>query len=163
MSEKENWKPVVGFEGLYEVSDQGRVRSLNRVRSNGRFYPSKILSPPKRGRYLKVSLISGGVHFQRSVHRLVLEAFVGPAPEDKPFGLHLNDIPTDNRLENLRWGNASENKFDEIRNGNNFARNKIYCPQGHKLSGSNLSASDLRLYGFRKCRICLNQRRRHYP
>ena len=64
MSEKENWKPVVGFEGLYEVSDQGRVRSLNRVRSNGRFYPGKILSPPKRGRYLKVSLISGGVLFR---------------------------------------------------------------------------------------------------
>lgn len=51
------------------------------------------------------------------LHKLILEAFVGPAPSDKPFGLHRNDIRSDNRVDNLYWGTKQDNGLDKIRNG----------------------------------------------
>lgn len=121
------WKPVAGFDGFYEVSDTGLVRSLDRhitydlpcrsgeTKSVTRFKRGIILkSTPKDSGHLLVSLGRGTA--PRSVHSLVLEAFVGPRPEGMN-GLHENDDPTDNRLENLRWGTQSNNISDAIRNG----------------------------------------------
>jgi len=104
----ENWKPVVGWESLYEVSDLGRVRR----RTSGRVRNFS----PKRSRYYRITL-----KFNRKrtatklVHWMVLEAFVGPRPEGAQ-ALHTNDNPRDNRLENLRWGTAKENSQDRRRN-----------------------------------------------
>lgn len=139
------WKPVVGFEGFYEVSDTGLVRSLDRhitydlqcrsgeTKSVTRFKRGTILKPtPKDSGHLLVSLGRGTV--PRSVHSLVLEAFVGPRPEGMN-GLHENDDPADNRLENLYWGTQSQNAFDAIRNG----KKKV----GDDYSGSKLRSAEI--------------------
>lgn len=102
------WKPVPGYEGLYEVSDQGQVRTFRRG-ANGR-----LLKPGRMpSGHLSVSL---GKRNSQCVHRLVLIAFVGPAL-DKYECLHINGDPSDNRLQNLRWGTRSENIKDKTRHG----------------------------------------------
>jgi hypothetical protein len=113
----EIWKPVVGREGEYEVSDQGRVRSLERrVRlvtkqagETTRRVPSRLLRPgPSRSGHLSVAIGKGN---SRLVHQLVLEAFIGPRPNECEV-LHKNGDPADNRLDNLRYGTRSENLED---------------------------------------------------
>lgn len=99
----EIWKAVVGFD-RYEVSDQGRVRNRR---------TQKILSP-RTVRYPHVALSPGAV--ERTIHTLMLEAFVGPCPEGKQ-ALHWDDVKTNNVLSNLRYGTAEDNCADATRNG----------------------------------------------
>lgn len=101
----ETWRAVVGFEGRYEVSDQGRVRSLRVQHGKVRREPL-ILREITRNGYRWISL--GAAKRQVAVHRLVLGAFVGPCPPDHETG-HLNGIRDDNRLVNLRWITRQEN------------------------------------------------------
>jgi len=126
----ERWKPVVGYEGLYEVSDQGRVRSLDRWYDRPasrrkpkpwrRCYPGQMISlTPNGAGYPRVNLHRNRKREEKLVHWLVLEAFVGPCPDGEE-GLHGNDIKTDNRLSNLRWGTRSDNVKDAIKNGRAF-------------------------------------------
>jgi hypothetical protein len=119
---EEIWKSVPGYEGQYEVSNQGRVRSLDReieqLSRQGNPYKKKLLGTMLRpGRmpagHLSVSL---GRFNSQCVHKLVLLAFVGPAPEGCEC-LHDNGVPADNRLENLRWGTRSDNIRDANRHG----------------------------------------------
>ncbi|WP_353057975.1 NUMOD4 motif-containing HNH endonuclease [Propionimicrobium sp. PCR01-08-3] len=114
----ELWLPVVEYEGLYEVSDLGRVRSLDRVTKQGAKKVGRVLKPHKSGHstHQQVHLCRDGTSKSRKVHQLVLEAFVGPRP-DGCMALHYNDVKTDNRLVNLRWGTCQENRQDAIRNG----------------------------------------------
>ena len=107
------WKDVVGFEGSYQVSDHGRVRSLARrvrVRNGGlRLSPRKIKTLTKnRGGYWTVRLSVQGRSFLFLVHRLVLRAFVGRCPEGYVVD-HLNSVRHDNRLENLRYLTVEKN------------------------------------------------------
>lgn len=100
----EEWRPVVGYEGLYEVSDLGRIRSLNSR------HPSQLRSilKPDGSRYLRVCLTKNGVHRRYMVHRLVMATFVGPLPIG--FQVHHQDgNKHNNRLENLVYLNACEN------------------------------------------------------
>ena len=99
-----NWRDVIGFEGLYQVSDKGQVR-------NARTH--LVLKPrPDADGYLLVSLWSGSPtkKHDKKVHRLVLEAFVGPAPAGKPECDHRNRVRDDNQLGNLRWASVSTNR-----------------------------------------------------
>ena len=114
MTNEETWKPVAGHEDAYEVSDLGNVRSLERrvrlvTRQAGettRSVPPRMLRPGStRSGHLSVAISKGN---SRLVHQLVMEAFVGPRPQDCEV-LHLNHDPTDNRLENLKYGTRSEN------------------------------------------------------
>lgn len=111
--EKEQWKSVLGYEGLYEVSTHGRVMALFQA---GNFHkPGRILKPwvLKNG-YLQVHLKPpGGKRKAYCIHRLVLEAFSGPAPE-KCEARHLNCNREDNTVENLAWGTHSTNYQDSI-------------------------------------------------
>lgn len=108
----ETWLPVVGYEGFYEVSDHGRVRSLDRVEQiNNRWGPmtrvkkGKVLTPGSRRGYLNVDLRAPGERPRHHlVHRLVARAFLGPHPDGKGLVLHRDDDPADNRVGNLRWG-----------------------------------------------------------
>jgi hypothetical protein len=130
----ERWRPVVGHE-FYEVSDLGRVRS-----------PKGVLKPsPDRYGYLRV-------YIPRTtyVHRLVLEAFVGPCPPGQETR-HLNDDKNDNRLANLLWGTKSENTYDRIANGRHVQARKTHCPQGHPYD---LENTEIRPTGARSCRTC---------
>lgn len=120
---EEIWKPVAGYEGAYEVSDRGRVRSLERrvrlvTRQAGettRLVPERMLRPgPTRSGHLSVAIGKGN---SRLVHQLVLEAFAGPRPEGHEV-LHLNHDPADNRLVNLKYGTRSENLRMDYAAGN---------------------------------------------
>lgn len=104
----EQWKPVVGYEGLYEVSDQGRVKSLR----SGKIMK---LSVANTG-YMQLQLSAKPRRNVCHVHRLVLEAFVGPAPIGME-GCHANGIRTDNRLSNLRWDTRKGNMSDASAQG----------------------------------------------
>lgn len=108
----ENWLPVTGYEGLYEVSDHGHVRTLR----PGRFRHGAHIGRTNKGGYRVVDLIKDGHASRRLVHQLVLEAFVGPR-EPGQITRHLNDVKTDNRLENLVWGTHLENAADAQENG----------------------------------------------
>lgn len=122
----ENWLPVVGYEGLYDISDLGRVRSLDRVvEQKGKYdnrvlhtYRGKVLRPriKKRG-YLHVCLCRSGLIDQQMIHRLVLSAFVGPCPNDMVCRHFPDRNPANNRLVNLSWGTCVENAADQIQHG----------------------------------------------
>lgn len=110
----EIWKPIPGFEGKYEVSNLGRVKSLARtiIRSNGwpRPIAERILRPgPRPSGHLTVAL--QGVRTQ-NVHTLVLLAFVGPRPTPQHQARHINGDEKDNRVENLEWATRSVNTLD---------------------------------------------------
>lgn len=94
----ETWKPIKGYEGLYEVSNIGNVRRKGK--------PKKP-SPNSKG-YLTVILYKNNQGKQYYVHRLVANAFI-PNVENKPMIDHINAIKTDNRVENLRWCTNKEN------------------------------------------------------
>lgn len=114
-SQPEIWRPVLGFERCYEVSNLGRVRSVGRW-SRGRFRAGTIRKPSRRGRYLGLILSDGRRRETRSVHRLVAEAFHG-APPEGAVACHRNGIRDDNRAENLRWDTPAGNVRDAIRHG----------------------------------------------
>lgn len=154
----EKWLPVVGFEGIYEVSDLGRVRSLRRKvwqpRGAGfwRTQESRILKPSVARGYLRVTLRDSGVVSSQAVHRLVLTAFVGPCPSGME-ACHFDDDPTNNQLSNLRWDTPSANHRDRTRNGRNPNALKTHCPHGHSLADAYRNPD-----GSRKCRACAIQR-----
>lgn len=110
----EEWRAVVGFEGSYEVSSLGRVRSLDRWIGR-RFYIGQVLKLKQRpDGYFLASL--GRSRIAR-VHVLVCESFNGARPAGKTLVAHWNGDPTDNRPANLRWATKSENQRDSVRHG----------------------------------------------
>lgn len=108
----EEWKTIPDFSE-YQVSNLGRVKRVYASRGTS---PGKILKPFDSNGYKKVCLISGSKKKKITVHRLVLEAFVGK-PSGKSDGCHWNGIRGDNRLENLRWASRAENMKDAKRHG----------------------------------------------
>lgn len=118
----ENWKPVTGFVGLYEVSDLGRVRSLDRdpIKNpiHRRFWQGKILRPGISKGYAVVQLC--GVRTKKSqqglVHRLVAKEFV-PNPSGYPMVNHKNCNRSDNRSDNLEWCTHEMNMRHAKENG----------------------------------------------
>ena len=118
---EERWLPIVCLDGWYDVSDVGRVRSwvANRGRSSGgrpRATSPRIMGQTNRKGYLTVIVRSGTRSLTMPVHRLVLEAFVGPCPLGTE-ACHNNGVSTDNRACNLRWGTRLENGRDKVMHG----------------------------------------------
>ena len=153
--------PVTTWEWVYEVSDLGRIRSLDRelpfISKHGT--PSvmrikgMIRKPVLLNRYMTVKLQLKERSELHYVHRIVLEAFVGPCPPGME-ACHGVGGQLDNRLSNLRWDTLSQNGLDTVRHGNHFQKNKTHCKRNHPLSGNNL-----RMEGtFRRCKACITER-----
>jgi NUMOD4 motif/HNH endonuclease len=114
----ETWKDIEGYERLYQVSNLGQVRSLNRKDTNGnRQLLEKILKPSKTKKgYLRVCLCVNSVIKTFSVHRLVAIEFI-PNSDNKPEINHINGIKHDNSVNNLEWATARENRLHACREG----------------------------------------------
>lgn len=130
----EIWKPVVGYDGRYSVSNKGRVRTESHV-ARGRWghqrLRARILRPGSASGYPVVRLGRSRPYF---VHRLVLEAFVGPRPEGME-ACHNNGDRTDNRAENLRWDTRTNNHADKVAHGT--------APRGENNSRAKLAEDDV--------------------
>lgn len=151
------WKPIAGTGGSYEVSDYGDVRSTDGVDTRGRRRTGCTLrqQTTARGGHRYVTLRMQGRKRNVYVHRLVLDAFVGPCPP----GLeprHGNGHPADNRLANLQWDTRSENTRDRVRHGTHHETVKTHCPAGHPYQGANLLRDGRR----RRCRTCRTAQRK---
>lgn len=120
----EEWRPVVGFEGRYEISNLGNVRSVRRkvwVTRRGRTYAvhkggRPLKAHEDRGGYLRLSLRVGSKCHLRFVHCLVCEAFHGPRPLGHEAA-HNDGTRTKNRADNLRWATPKENAADRLLHG----------------------------------------------
>lgn len=162
-TEPETWKPVAGWEDLYEVSDHGRVRSFDRIvtYSNGRVvrHAGRILRPAShRQGYLYVQLNEQGRKQVGRIHRLVAIAFLGDHP-----GLdvcHNDSNPENNRLTNLRWDTVSGNMLDAVALGRNPSAKKTHCPRQHLLAMPNLRRHEWETKGTRHCYSCNRERDR---
>lgn len=163
---KEIWKEVKDFEGLYEVSNLGNVRSLDRISKNGHFLKGRILKKHKNDEgYLKVTLNKNNIVKYHSIHRLVAIAFI-PNPEDKPQVNHIDEDKENNKAENLNWMTSKENndwgtrkeraiassinnpKRDYLELGKKFSKAIYYIDKdGNKISfyGINQAARELGL------------------
>lgn len=158
MQSTEEWRPVVGYEGRYEVSNHGRVRSLDRYARAGkhsnRLYRGKMLRlirSDETGR-VSVGIHKDGKHRTRLVHHLVLEAFIGPRPRGTE-GCHWDGDASNNRASNLRWDTHIANEHDKRRHGTHNNTAKTHCPRGHILADPNLVPGEA-AKGYRKCRAC---------
>lgn len=166
-TQPETWKPIPNYEGLYEVSNYGRVRACAREikykNKRGteiiRFCKGRdVVARLRSNGYLYVDLWKRNEGKQVAVHSLVLEAFVGARPEGYVC-CHEDDVKTNNYVGNLRWGTHSDNAADRVKNGGDKNSNKKYCRRGHPLVAPNLVPSKLRV-GSRECLSC--NRARNY-
>ena len=177
MAQLEKWKDIAGYEGVYQISDLGRLKALPiRIWFGNRWYQKKMKFIGSRTSnkfpYLYATLVRNGEHKKYLVHRLVLEAFIGECPEGME-ARHLNGDAQDNRLENLCWGTGKQNAEDRRRHGtanvgerNGQARFSEELV-GHLRSGraSGLSQAQLsRRYGVSQSHISkiLSGKRRTY-
>ena len=112
----EIWRDIEGYEGLYQVSNLGRVKSLSRRDRLNRVIQEKILKPFfNRDGYLNVKLYKEGKRKQSKVHRLVAQAFISN-PDNKSQVNHRDEDKTNNKVENLEWVTSKENNNYGTRN-----------------------------------------------
>lgn len=136
---REEWRPVVGYEGYYEVSNLGKVRRLDGLDARGHHIKGRILSPRKSSNgYLQVQL-SFGTSREYRIHRLVAEAFL-PNPKKKSDVNHINENKTDNRVENLEWATRKEN----MRHGTLSQRMRDRPPEQGKAGAKKVQQIDLK-------------------
>lgn len=154
MTTEEEWRPVVGYEGVYSVSSLGNVR---RDKQSPGAVRGRILKASEGHRgHLEVDLSNGSHSRRYLVHRLVLEAFIGPCPEGKE-ALHGDGTPGNNRVANLRWGTKHENRMDSVRHGTHANAKKTHCKEGHLLSGPNLRVKPTKYGLSRRCISCARE------
>lgn len=156
MNSEEIWKPVVGYEGLYEVSSLGRVRSLDRYDSNNHFLKGRILRlcVDTKG-YLKVGLSSNGKVKTYMVHRMVVEAFI-PNPDNLPEVNHIDEDKKNNRVDNLEMCDRKYNmnygsRMDKVRDKR--LKNGTY---------TGLSKEEYRKKRYQEKKDKINERSREY-
>ena len=144
----ERWLPVVGYEGLYEVSSYGRIWS---------HYVKRCLRPGVGSKgYLLVVLTRDHKHSTYDLHRLVAIAFLGPCPEGQEV-MHADDNRQNPALSNLSYGTRGENMRDAVERGNNYQARKTHCKRGHEFTPEN---TYIHADGRRGCRTCRRMARR---
>ena len=156
LATREEWRPVVDWESLYEVSNLGRVRSMKRSRRGGNGSVAV-----RGGRILKAGMTNGYEHVTLSdpscrknarVHVLMLESFVGPRPESRMHGCHDDGNSRNNNVGNLYWGTPKQNYQDKVRHGTvPFALKRGACVHGHLFDDVNTYIGPS---GSPTCRTC---------
>lgn len=163
--EGEEWRPVVGWEGFYDVSSLGRVRSLPRRLIDGRRIKGRVLRQHLAARgYRHVTLSADGRNRPVAVHILVATAFAG-APKPGQEVRHLDDHRLNNVASNLVWGTRAENIRDRRTNGIMYQLNRTHCINKHEWTPANTIFSyradgSVRQRLCRECREARNERRR---
>ena len=167
----ENWLPVTGYEGLYAVSDMGRVRS------EGRHVPRRAISGSVYAvsdtlyineriikqqinleGYYTVCLCRNGGHTKYTVHTIVLKAFRS-LPAEGEVTRHLDSNKLNNNLSNLKWGTQSENIHDQVDAGTHRNASKTHCKRGHEFTQEN--TRNITGTTHRRCRECDRVRQGH--
>lgn len=162
----ERWLPIPGWEGLYEASDQGRVRSVDRILRlrNGqqRRYKGRVLRicPRAGNAYRSVGLSSPNGDVKYEVHRLIILTFEGPCPLGMEVR-HLDGNADNSALANLAYGTRGENGRDKREHGTDHNVNKTHCPSGHAYSAETVYASPAHP-NRRHCIPCMRRRQRTY-
>lgn len=132
---KEIWKDIEGYEGLYQVSNIGRVKRIRFINKNTNIEKERIKSLKKRkDGYLEVALYKNGKGMSIQVHRLVAKAFI-PNSNNLPQVNHKDGIKTNNVVTNLEWVSASENALHSSRElGNSIKKVNQYDKKGRYLA-----------------------------
>ena len=152
----EEWRSVPGYEGLYEVSNTGRVRSLDKYDSMNRFLRGRILRLFTDGLgYLRAQLYSNSKRKSFLVHRLVAQAFI-PNPDNLPQVNHRDENPSNDNVDNLEWCDGKYNvnygtRIDRIRDIR--LKNGTY---------TGLSKEEYRKKRYQEKKDKINERRREY-
>ena len=111
---KEKWADIKGYEGLYQISSYGRVKSLNKKGGNGKNQKEQLMRLSKR-KYLTISLCKNSKYETFNVHRLVAEAFI-PNPQNLKYVNHIDYDKYNNKVDNLEWCTARENSLWSLEN-----------------------------------------------
>lgn len=147
----EAWLPIAGLEDYVEVSNHGNVRWRSSKEPLQSYAGNKL---GHRRVYLGIGPKS---RRDRYIHRLVLEAFIGPCPEGME-GCHNDGDASNNHLENLRWDTHSANMYDRVKHGNHPHTNRTHCPKGHPLDAVKFHGDGT--FWQRRCRTCLREQNR---
>ena len=133
--EGEVWLPIPGYEGIYVVSDHGRVK---RATGGTGTRAGRVLNPhvTKLG-YRTVRLSLGGKSKAYLIHRLVASAFISRGEYEGVYVRHLDDNPSNNCVSNLAWGDQTDNMADMRRNGNAYWDSRTHCKNGHEYNEVN--------------------------
>jgi hypothetical protein len=146
------WRPVVGYEGLYEVSNTGQIKRVGRGHAAT---PGRILKQQIHANgYPHVGLHDSGARRTVTVHGVVARAFHG-LPELGQEVRHLDGNSLNCSADNLAWGTHSENELDTVAHGTHYSYNRgvNFCRRGHEFTTENTHTYD----GRRICRSCRNQ------
>jgi hypothetical protein len=143
----EEWRPVSGFEGIYEISSEGRIRGVRRRGSAG-----GLLTPSRHSAgYWQVTLSLCGIPTKRTLHSLVAEAFIGPCPPGQEVR-HLDGQRENTLAVNLAYGTRSDNVQDAVSHGTHHLARRTHCDAGHEFTPTN---TIIRESGHgRRCRTC---------
>lgn len=157
----EIWKDIVGYEGLYQVSNMGGVKSLPKIDRLGRFHRGVLKSQVDNGNgYLLVNLKHDGVQRMRSVHRLVAEAFI-PNDHELPEVNHKDGNKKNNVIDNLEWCTRSENVKHAVDNTlhDYFGQRKVICVELNLVFDSIKDAENwVGVKGSRISNVCQSKR-----
>lgn len=160
----EEWRPVLGYEGIYEVSSLGNIRGVDRYVTfkdgrKPRFIRGRVLHRTKGQHYFKVELNRAGKQTTKCIHHAVCESFHGPRPDGQVVR-HLNGDYLDNRAENLAWGTRAENGVDMVLHGTSYWAARTQCGSGHEYTPENtrLVTNPRNGRQFRSCLTCERDR-----